>query len=155
MSTVTLLNHNLKSFERGDKFPLWGATEPDIILAKAKVLFTGNTGMPTASAKGFPVISATRLGTGLFRLQGSKARSFDVWLSASVATYAITTGVVQTGVFDVGLLNKQVSSGTVDFYTGRPYSQPTGSPTGHVGLVNPPNYAEVNLFFFVDPLASY
>ena len=137
-------------------YQIEGSSAPKGRFDAATIRFTGNTGL-VGTAFGIPNISATRVGTGHYRVHMPYAPNLSQKFSLS--TVSTPTAVNGSGIhFGIGaeLFNKCPASGTVEILFGRSANTGTGVTqlTDKI-LTNPPTLTEVDLFVFTTPITQY
>lgn len=148
----TMINPLQKSFTKDvENFPPLGFNKPDIQLAAATIQFRGPTGAVggpsgiVGTAFGLPGIGATRVYTGLYRVQVPKAEKFHVFLEPAVPTGVGT--LAPTGLpLSFAVANKNYASGTFELH------YLSGS---NANRQNPPHNTELSLLFWVENLVQY
>ena len=143
------------NFSSTGQYPLnaVGPKAQGAFVGAARIFFTGATGN-IGTFYGIPGLSATRVRTGIYNLQGPLTKEMTI-----IPGLQGPTGVN----YNLSVVNVQPYSGTAQLHVTRmeaaPQTSASGADQNTVSLAvmpqNPASGTRVNLLYFVSPIAEY
>ena len=137
----------MPSFGESPQFPLnaVGPKGQHAFIGVENLFFTGSTGL-VGTMYGIPGVTATRVGTGVYRLAYPVARGVDI-----IAGIRAPSGMA----YQVNVNQLNPSSGTAEIVVSKGGPVPTGVASGFVQPINPVAGAQASLLFFVAPVTPF
>ena len=121
--------------------------QPNAFYGVHKLFFTGATGL-IGSGYGVPGVTATRISTGIYRVQHPPVRGFDI-----IPGIAAPSGAPAYQVQQATERTNSIS-GTTEFHIRAPnVASGSSTPSGGMALQNPVSGTILRLAMFASPLA--